>query len=255
MYQTSYHLSIQRTKARVLSKIKSTLDTYISRYLYEIGRDPMRVNLPFPKFEPVHIGKFSSKRKFLISILELIVILVISFIFRRRKQGSPSSRIVPMVPKINMEPGTSYLLPSDRPDPAFRLLTRELKKGSSAMVITRLHPEEVRARFKIGPTPVHWLSRAFTKDSLSPTNLGAIADEVENFVAKLKSPIILLDGIEYLIVQNDLQKVVRFVSTVRDAIAMHKAKMLIPFNMQSVDESGRALLTRDLHVIEWEGGK
>lgn len=181
-------------------------------------------------------------------------VLITQFIFgRKRKRATPPGKAVPMTPHVDMEPGGSYLLPSDKPDFAFKLLTRELRKGASGMIITRLHPQEVRARFDIGSASVHWLSRAFTKDSVSPTNLGAMADEIAAFVGKNNNPVILLDGIEYLIVQNDLQKVVRFVSTVRDCVAMNKARLVIPFNMQSVDESGRALLTRDLHVIRWNG--
>jgi len=168
---------------------------------------------------------------------------------RRKRDSAPASRVVPTTPRVNMEPGASYLLPADKPDMAFRILAKELRKGAPGLVITRLHPEEVRARFHVGKCPVHWLSRAFTRDSLSPTNLGGVAGEIEGFVEKESNAVVLLDGIEYLIVQNDLQKVVRFVSTVRDSVAMHKARMVIPFNLLSVDETGRALLTRDLHMI------
>lgn len=175
-------------------------------------------------------------------------------IFGKRKKGKEStSRVVPVVPPVKMEPGLSYLLPAEKPNDAFRILTRELRKGASGLVLTRLHPEEVRMRFNIGSSTVYWLSRAFTKESVNPTNLGGLADEIAIFVEKEKNAVVLLDGVEYLIVQNDLQTVVRFISTVRDCIAVHRARMLIPFNLQSVDESGRALLTRDLHVIEWNG--
>jgi hypothetical protein len=174
------------------------------------------------------------------------------FIFgRKRKSGLPPSHVIPTLPRIKMEPGTTYLLPSDKPDMAFRIFTKEISNGASGMVITRLHPGEVRAKFNVGSSSIHWLSRAFTKDSMSPTNLGAVAEQVEIFVSKTSNPVVLLDGIEYLIVQNDLQKVVRFISSVRDSVALHRACMVIPFNMQSVDESGRALITRDLHVIKW----
>ncbi len=178
-------------------------------------------------------------------------ILKLMIFGRRKKDKPPPGRVVPVVPPVKMEPGLSYLLPSEKPNNAFKILTRELRKGASGLIITRLHPEEVRSRFEIGSSPVHWLSRAFTKESMSPTNLGGLADEIAIFVEGEKDPVVLLDGVEYLIIQNDLQKVVKFISTVRDCVAMHKARMLIPFNLQSVDESGRALLTRDLHIIEW----
>ena len=180
--------------------------------------------------------------------------IVLSFIFgRRKKDPLPPGRPVPTVPRIKMEPGVSYLLPAENPDGAFKIFVREVGNGAAGMIITRLHPEEVRGRFNIGTSSIHWLSRAFTKESVSPTNLGAVAEQIEIFVSKVPNAVILLDGIEYLIVQNDLQKVVRFVSSVRDSVAMHRAKMIIPFNMKSVDDTGRALLTRDLSIIRWNG--
>ena len=178
--------------------------------------------------------------------------LVFEFIFgRKKKSPPPGNHIVPTVPKINMSPGSTYLLPSSKPDMAFKIFAKEIRNGANGMIITRLHPGEVKARFSVGSCPIHWLSRAFTKESMSPTNLGAMAEQIEGFVSKNNNPLVLLDGIEYLIVQNDLQKVVRFISSVRDSVALHSARMVIPFNMQSVDESGRALITRDLHVIKW----
>ena len=181
-------------------------------------------------------------------------LLLALFIFGRRKKSNlPPGRVIPTLPHLKMEPGISYVLPTEKPDMAFKLFTRELRNGGQGLVITRLHPEEVKSKFNVGSSAIHWLSRAFTKDSMSPTNLGAVAEQIEGFVESQQNALVLLDGIEYLIVQNDLQKVVRFVSTVRDSVAMHKARLVIPFNMQCVDESGRALLTRDLHVIEWNG--
>jgi hypothetical protein len=178
--------------------------------------------------------------------------LIIQFIFGRKKKSlPPSDHVMPTLPRINMEAGSTYLLPSDKPDMAFKIFTKEVSNGASGMIITRLHPGEVKSRFSVGSSPIHWLSRAFTKESMSPTNLGAVAEQIDGFVSKNNNPLVLLDGIEYLIVQNDLQKVVRFISSVRDSIALHRARMVIPFNMQSVDESGRALISRDLRVIKW----
>ena len=197
-------------------------------------------------------GNVKAKRVPAKRVPDGVAALVIQFIFGRKKKSSPpSDHVIPTVPWIKMEPGSTYLLPTDKPDMAFKIFTKEVSNGASGMIITRLHPGEVKARFSVGSSPIHWLSRAFTKESMSPTNLGAVAEQIEGFVSKNNNPLVLLDGIEYLIVQNDLQKVVRFISSVRDSVALHSARMVIPFNMQSVDESGRALISRDLHVIKW----
>jgi hypothetical protein len=82
--------------------------------------------------------------------------------------------------------------------------------------------------------------------------LGAIILEAQRFLKKEegKETIVMLDGIEYLIVQNDFSKVIKFVQTLKDTISIGRSKLLIPFNLAALEESRRALLTRDLELLE-----
>ena len=97
---------------------------------------------------------------------------------------------------------------------------------------------------------VLWLSRGYGKDTVNPTNLGALVQEIERFVSGKEDSIVLIDGLEYLLVQNETQKVVKFIQSLADTASVHRSKVLLPFNTKTVaQEAQRALLTRELVEI------
>jgi len=170
-------------------------------------------------------------------------------VMRRRKDtnGAARPRAVPRA--VVLERGSSYLLPDEKPDRAFQILGSEIARGVKALVIARLYPDEVRKRYGLKDVPVLWLSRGYGKETVNPTNLGALVQEIERFMSGKEDSVILLDGLEYLLVQNDPQKVVKFVQVLVDSASVHHSKLLVSFDVKSVNEAVRALITRDLQDL------
>ena len=137
----------------------------------------------------------------------------------------------------------------EKPDRAFQILGSEIARGVKALVIARLYPDEVRKRYGLKDVPVLWLSRGYGKETVNPTNLGALVQEIERFMSGKEDSVILLDGLEYLLVQNDPQKVVKFVQVLVDSASVHHSKLLVSFDVKSVNEAVRALITRDLQDL------
>src|SRR5438445_491055 len=176
-------------------------------------------------------------------------VLLVMPVMRRRKDtnGAARPRAVPRA--VVLERGSSYLLPDEKLDRAFQILGSEIARGVKALVIARLYPDEVRKRYGLKDVPVLWLSRGYGKETVNPTNLGALVQEIERFMSGKEDSVILLDGLEYLLVQNDPQKVVKFVQVLVDSASVHHSKLLVSFDVKSVNEAVRALITRDLQDL------
>ena len=176
-------------------------------------------------------------------------VLVAMPLMRRRRNGGAGAK--PRTPpnEVVLESGTAYLLADEKPDRAFQVFESQLARGAKGLVITRIYPDDVRKRYRIKDVPVLWLSRGYGKGSVNPTNLGAMIGDIEKFASGKEDSIVLFDGLEYLLVQNEPQKVVKFVQTLADTASVHHMKVLLPFNLKSVDEARRALLTRDLQTL------
>jgi hypothetical protein len=189
------------------------------------------------------------------AILLLLVAVVMGTVLlampamRRRKDSNGTSRPRAVARTVPLERGTSYLRPDEKADRAFQILSSEIARGSKALVIARLYPDEVRRRYGLRDVPVLWLSRGYGKETVNPTNLGALVQDIERFMSGKEESVVLLDGLEYLLIQNDPQKVVKFVQVLVDSASVHHSKLLISFDVKSVNEAVRALLTRDLVTL------
>jgi parallel beta-helix repeat protein len=168
---------------------------------------------------------------------------------RRRKDHNHAPRARPVARHVPLERGSSYFLPDEKPDRAFQILASEIAHGGKALVIARLYPDEVRKRYGLKDVPVLWLSRGYGKETVNPTNLGALVQDIERFMSGKEDSVVLLDGLEYLLVQNDPQKVVKFIQVLVDSASVHHSKLLISFDVKAVNEAVRALITRDLQSV------
>ena len=168
---------------------------------------------------------------------------------RRRRDTNGTARARPVPRHVTLERGASYLVPDEKADRAFQILSSEIAHGAKVLVIARLYPDEVRRRYGLKDVPVLWLSRGYGKETVNPTNLGALVQEIERFMSGKEDSVVLLDGLEYLLVQNDPQKVVKFVHVLVDSASVHHSKLLISFDVKSVSEAVRALITRDLQSV------
>ncbi len=146
--------------------------------------------------------------------------------------------------KSTLEAGTAYIVKEEKPDQSYKAFL-ELSKQKDGLVITRIHPHRVRKRFNI-TGDILWLSTIETHNTIEPTQLSKLAFIIGHFVKTNKGGAILLDGLEYLIMQNDFKTVLRFVYSVMDYISLHKAILLLPISPKILSKSQIKMLEREL---------
>jgi parallel beta-helix repeat protein len=201
-------------------------------------------------------GILSGEAWFLILILvAVIAALLIAFLvlFKRRKkkdeeEAAPKVPALVPVEEINLKTGTMYLMDEEKPSRTYELLKKELAGGTSGLCITRTNPEKARERHDIDCSFL-WLSRNEHEDSVKPTNLGAVLQRSKDFLNEAEDGIIVLDGLEYLIIQNGFTQALRFIHLFSEAVSTSNSKVVISFNLRSLDKGKRALLTSDLEVL------
>ena len=83
----------------------------------------------------------------------------------------------------------------------------------------------------------------------SPTNLGILTHMVIKFIEENPSGVVLLDGLEYLVSNNDFNKVLRVIDQVNDHISQSKSVMIIPVDPRAFTPKELALLERNVEKI------
>ncbi len=103
------------------------------------------------------------------------------------------------------------------------------KLGSNnVLLITRTHPKLVFRIFRDagGCLNVVWLSDVGDENSVSPRALYRLEALINNELSK-RRPILVFDGIEYLILENGLKGTLKFLGKVRDMAALHGSEMYV----------------------------
>jgi hypothetical protein len=144
-----------------------------------------------------------------------------------------------------LQEGYSYLIKDDRSDRSYQLFMEQLKKGGRGFCITRNYPLKIRSKFELGDTPIIWLSNVGKEDSLRPKDLEKLSYSLEQFLVQGQG-VVLLDGLEYLITNNNFLTVLRFVQSLRDQVAINNSIMLMVLNPSTLDANELNLLEKEV---------
>jgi len=144
-----------------------------------------------------------------------------------------------------LQDGYSYLIKDDRSDRSYELFMEQLKKGKRGFCITRNYPVKIRGKYELGETPIVWLSNVGKEDSLRPKDLEKLNYSLEQFLTQGQG-VVLLDGLEYLITNNNFLTVLRFVQSLRDQVAINNSIMMMVLNPSTLDANELNLLEKEV---------
>lgn len=122
-----------------------------------------------------------------------------------------------------------------------------IKHGLMGLCITRKYPPNIRDDYKIEKTPIVWLSKekGFS-DVLHPADLTELSHMVKDFISKGVDCVVLLDGVEYIILHNSYDEVLRLIDGLKDVVAQNSCRFIISVDPATLTEQQYHLLKREL---------
>jgi two-component system cell cycle response regulator len=155
-------------------------------------------------------------------------------------------------PKFKLMVGGTYLILGKNEselEEGFRIFRDIMRNGSPGLVVTRTMPRKVLNRYRLGELNTIWLSRSIDKNAIKPTNLGKLVDEIKEFTSRNSNTIVMFDGLEYLIVQNDFGRVLKFLQSLKDEITIQNARLIMTLNPNTLGKNKVELLKNELKVL------
>jgi hypothetical protein len=147
--------------------------------------------------------------------------------------------------------GHSYLIQEEKPEKATDVFLNLVTHGTQGLYITRRYPKEVRDAYNLKVTPIIWLTHEKTEEGhINPTDIVELSHTIKEFIKKTADGVVLIDGLEYLITQNDYKDILKFIQSLSDSIAVSSSRLIIPIDPSSLDEQQFHLLKRDMKVLE-----
>ena len=149
-----------------------------------------------------------------------------------------------------IERGFIYLVKEKRPNIAFAVFNEAVSHGAKGMLVVREHPNRLRQTHSFNATKILWLTRRVGVDHIDPTELSLLSLEITKFVGTAQKSVVLLEGIEYIITQNDFESVLRFVNHLHDFVLAHDSAVIIVIDPRVLSTRELALLERSGRVVE-----
>ncbi|HUL39495.1 MAG TPA: DUF835 domain-containing protein, partial [Methanomassiliicoccales archaeon] len=150
------------------------------------------------------------------------------------------------VAEVELERSFTYLIKEEKAERSYQLFERALAKGMKGFCVTRNYPLKIKAKWTLGETPILWLSNVGKESSIRPKDLEKLSVSLEQFLAQAEGGVILLDGLEYLITNNNFLTVLRLVQSLRDQVAINHSILMLVLNPSTLDAHELNLLEKEV---------
>jgi CheY-like chemotaxis protein len=176
-------------------------------------------------------------------------------LLRKKEEGSGMEVARSSAKVYELRRGFSYLVKETKPNKSFEIFVDQVTHNIQGLCVTRQHPTNIRKEWGLEKTPIIWLSNQLGKVYVNPSNIGILSDTIIRFVEKSGDGVILIDGIEFLIVNNDFDKVLRMVHHVTEAVMENRSRLIVSVDPRTLEIRELALLERNMEIIDAEEAK
>ncbi len=149
-----------------------------------------------------------------------------------------------------IEKGFIYLVKEKRPSISFQMYNEATRHGAQGMLVVREHPNRLKQLHEFEAAKILWLTRRVGLDHIDPTELSLLSLEITKFVEARPKSVVLIEGLEYIITQNDFETVLRFVNHLHDFVLAHDCAVVFVIDPRVLSTRELALLERSARIVE-----
>ena len=132
---------------------------------------------------------------------------------------------------------------------AFEIFVDNVLSGSEGLCITRQFPPKVRKKYGLQRTPIVRLTQEKVEREQTVYSLQDLSTMVKSFLASVNEGIVLLDGIEYLVLNHEFGSVVRLIQSLRSRVEMKKSILIAPLFDDTLDVKYVKLIEREMQPL------
>ena len=143
--------------------------------------------------------------------------------------------------------GSTLLIEGKDSRLAYEAYIQELGVGREGLIVTRTHPDQVRETYDIGDSRILWLCSQPGVDRVDPLGLSILQNILLEHMRE-KNSVILLEGVEYLVSENSIDKVLRLIYTLRDSSVISGSKFIMPLDTTTLSLKDLALIEREFTI-------
>lgn len=151
-----------------------------------------------------------------------------------------------------VDSGYNYLVVDNEPKLAFQMFVSILKQGSKGLAISTTFPDKLSKEHDMTQADIIWLTDTSVSDkkTLNPHRLEfEMMRMYSAFVKNNPESAVILDGFEYLVVENGFDKVFKFIKKVNDLSSVNNATLFVPIGTTSLESDQLGTLKKEFDRV------
>jgi hypothetical protein len=152
-------------------------------------------------------------------------------------------------PQMSMERGNNYFIDEYEPKISIRIFKKILDQGASGLFITRTEPQQAEQKWGLKNSRIIWLCSRSGPGCLPPA-LEKISHTIIEFISKNENSAVFLDGIEFIVNNNDFLRTLSLMDNLKENMAINKSILIYPISSSIFSEREMALLGKNSVKID-----
>ncbi len=157
--------------------------------------------------------------------------------------------------------GCSYLIKEHAPEASYAIFRYMIRKGNSGLCITRKSGRVLKEKYGLENFTLLRLGKkdssggvlssalGMSESSISSGNLSSLYEKIVSYLDENKGAVMLVDGIEYLVSQNEFKPVMKFIQRLNDILEKHGAYLIITISPNSLEPTDMSTLEREMTEV------
>ena len=152
--------------------------------------------------------------------------------------------------KVEVKTGKGYFAETFQREAALRILEPFIRRGYGTLVISRVHPDEVKSMLPFDGVQPLWLvdysDETLRKVDAIPPSLEKLFARASAFLEGSLRTAVAVDGLEFLIDNSNFSSVMRFLRRLIDIVAQRDSLLLATVAPNALGPKERSNLEREL---------
>ena len=159
-------------------------------------------------------------------------------------------KLLPQKDKHELDSSNIYVIIEKKPEKSYKIFRNLVTHGVPGLIVSRMHPKRIRKKYKLMKTPVLWLSWSEIEISMHPNDFSKLHYTFMEFMTKSDQSVILLDGIEYLIMNTSFETVLAYLKELRDILVITNSLLVIPLHRGTLSLKEYTILDEEFTILE-----
>ncbi|MEW5759833.1 MAG: DUF835 domain-containing protein [Candidatus Thermoplasmatota archaeon] len=150
--------------------------------------------------------------------------------------------------KSAIRPGYSYLLKEKKFDKSIKLFKKLVSEGNEGLCITKYKPARLSKNYGLN-TRMFQLTDKKGASNINPKDTAKLMRRIEYFVTPIKRGVILFEGIDKVIENNNFISALNLLEDINDTIMESNSSLILALNKSKFNRKELAFLERNLESV------